>query len=237
MSERGEEQGKVNEQVLELEGKILQLAKVKALGKVQASPTAENLKNYQAAERALAEFLRRQAAAADPGGEVFPRVADVHRYLESCGISITRQTVDNHVKAGKLGEHPGGGFLRSAVDRYVETFLLSGDDGQAELMREKVEAEVKKIKAQAEHWRTRARRERGELIEVSAVERALSERAAFLRADLENFFRSQAAAIIDRVRGDHDLTGELVDWGLELVEEWLDRYTRPMEQLKEGTAE
>ena len=191
--------------IIEVEGKILQRAKVKALGLVQQSPTAENLKSYQAAEKALAEFERRQLEAEKPEEMVFATVAEAYRYAIANGYAATRKTMDNHIKAGRLIASRTGTIRRLDLERYLNLELgVAGDDGN-DLQQEKIRAEVKKIKAQAEHWRTRSRREKGELIEVVEVERALAERAAFLRADLENFFRSQAAAIIDRVSGDHEL--------------------------------
>lgn len=221
--------------IIDVEGKILQRAKVKALREVNKNPTAENLRNYRAAEQNLAEYERRRQAVENPDRAEFATVIAAYRYALTQGYSRTRQTMDNHIKSGRLRASRDGKILQVDLERYLDQELGAMDEaGDDNLSAKKQEAEVRKLTAQADHWTTRTRRERGELIEVAAVEQELARRAAFLRADLENFFRVKGEEIIDRVQGDVELTAELIDWGLELVEAWLDRYSRPMEMTGTG---
>jgi len=210
------------------EEKILQTAKVKAMRRVAENPTAENLRAFREAEKALHEFERRQKEEQNPDAQVFETIAEVHRYILSQGCRVTRQTVDNHKNAGKLKSHPGGGFARKDVDRYIAEHLTTDDDDQSGLQREKMEASLRKEQAQAEHLEIKTKVVRGLYIDRSQVEQELAARAAFLKDDLQNFWRSKAVEVIDIVGGDHAYVPDLVEFGIEQVEEWLDRYSRPM---------
>jgi len=215
--------------ILEAEGKILVTAKVKAMRRVAESPTTENLRAYREAEKALQGFERRREEEQNPGDQVFDTIAEVHRYILSQGCRITRQTVDNHKKAGKLRKLPDGRFARKDVDRYIAGHLSADDDDQSDLQREKLEASVRKEQAQAEHLEIKTKVIKGLYINRSKVEQELATRAVFLKDDLQNFWRSKGMEIIDVVHGDQTYLADLVDFGIELVEEWLDRYQRPIE--------
>ena len=67
---------------------------------------------------------------------------------------------------------------------------------------------------------------RGLYIDRAQVEQELAARAAFLKEDLQNFWRTKGMEFIDLVGGDHAYYADLVEFGIEQVEEWLDRYTR-----------
>ena len=210
------------------EEKILQTAKVKAMRRVAENPTAENLRAFRESEKALQEFERRQKEEQNPENQVFDTIAEVHRYILSQGCRVTRQTVDNHKNAGKLKKLPAGRFARKDVDRYIADHLSSDDDDQSDLQREKMEATLRKEQAQAEHLEIKTKVVRGLYIDRSQVEQELAARAAFLKDDLQNFWRSNAVEVIDIVGGDHAYVPDLVEFGIEQVEEWLDRYARPM---------
>ena len=214
--------------ILEAEGRILITAKVKAMRRVAENPTSENLRAFRESEKALQEFERRQKEEQNPEDQVFDTIAEVHRYILSQGCRVTRQTVDNHKNAGKLKSQPGGGFARKDVDRYITEHLTTDDDDPSGLQREKLEASLRKEQAQAEHLEIKTKVVRGLYIDRSQVEQELAARAAFLKDDLQNFWRSKAAEVIDIVYGDHSYVPDLVEFGIEQVEEWLDRYARPM---------
>ncbi len=219
---------------VETEGEILQRAKVKALGEVNKSPTAENLRNYRAAEQALAEYERRCRAADKPELVEFSSVIEAFRYAVAQGYSRTRQTMDNHIKAGRLPASRTGKIRKVDLERYLDQELGATDTAGISLAVEKQEAEVKKISAMAEHWELKTRQRRGELIERNAVDDLLAQRAGFLRQDLEQFFQLQAVPLINLVGGDPEREQGLIDFALEQLEEWLDRYSKPMNNEGEG---
>lgn len=211
------------------EKQVLQGAVVKSLAKVQGKPTAENIRNHQAAKKALEEFQRQRQAAENPDDVVFKTVAEAYRYALENGYRKSRQTMDNHIESGFLVRRLDGRITKPAVDAYLA--MQAGDDGlspAAELELRAQAAKTKRTEAQAEVWDIRARRERGELLPRSEIEGLLAQRVQFLRQDLENFFRVLAPDIIALVNGDEDRVFDLTEFGLERLEEYLDRYSRPM---------
>ncbi len=213
------------------EGEILKVAVIKALGQVQANATVENLKNYEAAKKALEAFQRERQMAENPQTVVFKTVAEAFRYAVEKGYRRTRQTMDNHIEAGFLARQPDGGLAKPAVDAYLA--MQAGDSESVLTEAQQLEvrdqaAKLKKTEAQAEVWNLRARRERGELIKRSEVDGLLAQRAQFLRQDLESFFRVLAPDIIALVSGDEGRVFDLTEFGLEKLEEYLDRYSKPL---------
>ncbi len=210
---------------------ILKVAVVKALGQVQANPTVENLKNHEAAKKSLETFNRRRQLDENPESVIFKTVAEAFRYAVENGYLRTRQTMDNHIEAGFLPRLPDGGLAKTAVDAYLA--MQSGEtsgtisEAQALEIRDQT-AKTKKTEAQAEVWDLRARREKGELLPRSEIEGMLAQRAQFLRQDLESFFRVLSPEIINLVGGDEGRVFDLTEFGLDRLEEFLDRYSRPL---------
>jgi hypothetical protein len=60
----------------------------------------------------------------------------------------------------------------------------------------------------------------------SQWDRELAARAKVFRSDMENFIRAQAAEIIRIVEGDPEKAPELIDFYLEHLEAWLNRYSK-----------
>lgn len=223
--------------IMEAEGKILQAAKVKAMRRVNENPTTDNLRAYREAEKALQEFERRRLEEENPGEKIFETVAEVHRYALSQGCRVSRPTIDHHKNDGKLKKLSDGRFSIGDVDRYIAEYLTDGDDENSGLQREKMEASVRKEQAQAEHMEIKTKVIRGLYINRSQVEQELAARAAFLKDDLQHFWRSRGMEIIDLVHGDHTYFADLVEHGIELVEEWLDRYSHRIETVQPAEAE
>ncbi len=210
---------------------ILKVAVVKGLGLVQANPTVENLKNHDAAKKALESFLRARQLEENPDSVVFKTVAEAFRYAIENGYRRTRQTLDNHIDGGLLPRQKSGGLAKTAVDAYLA--MQSGDadgiisEAQALEIRDQA-AKTKKTEAQATVWDLRARREKGELLYRSEIDDLLVQRAQFLRQDLESFFRVLSPDVINLVGGDEGRVFDLTEFGLDRLEEYLDRYSRPL---------
>lgn len=211
------------------EEQILQGAVIKTLAKVQEKPTAENTRNHQAAKKALEDLQRKRQITANPDEMIFKTVAEAFRYAVDNGYRRSRQTMDNHIESGLLVRLPDSRISKPAVDAYLAMQAGTGaDTSKAELELRDQAAKTKKTEAQAEVWDIRARRERGELIIRSDIEDMLAQRAQFLRQDLESFFRVLAPDVVALVQGDEDRVFDLTEFGLERLEEYLDRYSRPL---------
>ncbi len=217
------------DQLLGKEEEVLKLALARTLAKVQAEPTSESLRNHEAAKKTWLEYQRKKQMLERPDEVVFKTVADAYRYAVEQGYRRTRQTMDTHIAAGKLARRPDGGITKPAVDAYLAALDGDGEHSPAAEMelRDQV-AKTKKAEAQAEVWAVRAQLARGEVLPRSEVEGMLAERAQFLRQDLESFFRVMAPEIIALVEGDEGKVFELTAFGLDRLEEYLDRYARPM---------
>ncbi|MCK5680192.1 hypothetical protein KAI46_05205 [bacterium] len=213
------------------EEQVLKVALIKALGEVQKKPSVENLRGHVAAKKALADFAQEKQMAEAPDEVRFKTVAEAYRYaVDVCGFQRSRQTMDNHIEARLLHRDADGWLSKIEVDKYLalQSGALPEDDQMADLELQDRQAKLKKTKAQAEVWDLRARRERGELIVRNEVDGLLAQRAQFLRQDLENFFRVMAPDIVALVNGDDDRIFDLTEFGLDKLEEYLDRYSRPM---------
>lgn len=212
-------------------GDVLKVALVKALQQVQANPSTENIRNHQVAQKSWDDYQKKQQLIQNPTEVTFKTVAEAYRYALDNGYRRTRQTMDNHIAAGYLMRQTDGGITKPALDAYLAMQAGAGDgvlSPAQELEIRDQAAKTKKTEAQAEVWDIRARKDRGELIERAEIESLLAQRAQFLRQDLESFFRVLAPDIIALVNGDEGRVFDLTEFGLDKLEEYLDRYSKPM---------
>ena len=199
-------------------------------------PTSANLRDWQAAEKALVDRI---SAADDASGahrgERLKNILDVVKYLTSRGWKVRKSAAYNARKQGKIRPQPDGSYLVGDAERYAEQYLhrLDGnpdaDDPDKSLSLEKQAAETEKIKAQARHWSMKASILEGRYVEKGLFERELARRAAVFRNDIENFCRSQAPGIINLVAGDAAKAPDLIDHMLAQAENWLGRYAEEKE--------
>jgi len=153
----------------------------------------------------------------------FTALADVLQYLNDAGYKLAKSTLYKHKGEGKLRPQKDGSFARADVDRYARTFLKNAFgqtdiEEDAQLQREKLEAEARKAKAQAVHWELKTQIDSGQYIDRALFDGELAARAAIFKSDLENFFRSAAGEIIHKVNGDQQLAPDLIDFMLERLE-------------------
>ncbi len=150
-------------------------------------------------------------------------------YLDEQGWKISKSAAYKHKTEGKLRPGKDGEFTIAAVEKYADRWLQRKDGSTAdndELQKERAQAELEKIRAQALHWDTKTKIELGQYVPKEGWERELAARASVFRSDMENFIRSEAAAIIRLVGGDQDKAPDLIDYYLRQVESWLDRYSQ-----------
>jgi hypothetical protein len=211
--------------------KVLNNAAVDALENYQKTPTAANLKNWKSADSALDELAGELWSRYFPEESTLGNIIEVVEYLQGKGWKISQSTGYNHRNKGKLRPDSSGRFPVSAVEEYARNNLDPLDglfvDKTDGLQIEKARAEIKKLTAQAKHWDTKARIQDGEYIEKKRWDHELAARARVFKSDMENFIRSRASEIIRTVEGNPEKTPELIDFYLDHLEMWLDRYSKP----------
>lgn len=165
--------------------------------------------------------------------EVFKTVLAVVDYLQDQGWRIAKSAAYDHHKQGKLRAEPDGTFTPAAVEEYARRWLrkAAGNplDKGGSLQRLKLEAETKRLEAQAAMAEHKVKILSGSWITIQEHERELTARAQLFRTDLRNFARSSVGEIIATVDGNPDRAPELMEYMLDHVDEFLDRYARETE--------
>lgn len=75
---------------------------------------------------------------------------DVHAYLVARGYKVSDRTVYDHISNDKLTEQDSGGFLRSDVDKYAETYLRKRAEKSSEQIRIDADTELKRERTRRE---------------------------------------------------------------------------------------
>lgn len=160
----------------------------------------------------------------------YPNAFHAWEYLANQGWKISRGLFYQHRDERKVRPARDGRFHEKDLIKYAKRYLKkkdgsSADEETGQLQQAKIDAETRKLKAQAEHWEIRTKTLSGQFVEKSWFERELAARAAVFRSDIENFFRSEASAIVAMVGGDPARTSDLSEFMMGRVEEWLARYS------------
>lgn len=211
----------------------------KALKQVNANNTAASINTWRKSEAAYTEMeVKLWAKYFEP---TLPNIMAVVDHLTRAGWKVAKSTCYNHKRSGILRPEADGTFKTSAVERYAADHLtkLDGrsDDDTGRLAEDKQRAEIRKSKAQAEHWELKTKIARGLYVPRDAFERELAARALIFKADLESFFRSQAGVIIALVGGDKEKTPDLIELLLAAGAGWMNRYAADREfVVPEGPA-
>jgi hypothetical protein len=175
-------------------------------------------------------------------------VADVNKYLKKQEWKISRSQLYEHVEIKKLKRTDEGTFSTSAVDKYALKYLQRKDGSKpskayTEIMDRKYDADARQSMADAESKEIKLRILKGEYVPREAFEMDLTKRAIVFKQDAENFQRSNVEKIIAIVNGDPTKGPELLEFLLDGVAEWLNRYAEDREfivphaqQLEENKA-
>lgn len=172
------------------------------------------------------------------GSNNFPNLLAVHRHLLAQGWKISQAGIYKHRDEGRIKPAKDGTYSPGSVDRYARTWLAHpgapagaspADPELSELERRRRSAMVDKEQAQAKIAAMRARLMEGAYVPREAMETELARRAAVLRADGEQFCRSQATAIVSILEADQARADDLAAYLLDQFETWFDRYSRQIE--------
>lgn len=165
----------------------------------------------------------------------FPNILAVVDHLSAEGWRIKKSTAYMHHSQGKIRQRDDGFFYLKDVHKYARIFLKRIETGQKvsatlELKQEKrLNAEIEKMEAQARLATIKANAAEGFFVERGEFERALAQRAATFKNDIETFIRAEAQAIIALTHGNPDTTPDLIAFMLDKSEAWLDRYAADKE--------
>lgn len=169
-------------------------------------------------------------------GGVIRGVAAALEYLHSQGWTVSRASFYGHQKAGKIRPDARGEYTARALDRYAKTFLAKRSTAPSvdleELERGKLEAEARKMSAQADHWELRTAVDAGRYVDRSLVGMALAARASLLRADLEDHARQSAPGIVEAAGGDPERIPEVIEIMIAGINTALHRYAERMEIVR-----
>jgi hypothetical protein len=164
----------------------------------------------------------------DQGGNTEPQVLEngfqVFKYLTEAGYKVARNTVMNHIKAGKLKPRRGGGFACQTVEQYARKFLARQIDASAEMdlpfgesqapggyqeARIKADAELKQVQAKRNEFLYE--REKGRYVRTDIVGRELADRAQALRLHLSNWIQEVSGEVAALFGGEEERCRELVE--------------------------
>ena len=212
------------------EEKLLKKAVVQTMKAYNEKSTVANLRGWEAAKAALDGY---RAKASKKAAEVvsFATKREVIAYLIEAGWDVK---VDSSKVNDNLNGLPKkqGVWSKKVVDEYAAMALKKADGISEELTadaKRKLKADADKAEEDAIRAKRRKEVERGELIPFFEVEQEFARRMAYLKADMERFFYHHLEQIILLVEGNMEKKPDAIELGLRLKDEWLDRYSRPLE--------
>ena len=214
--------------VKEIDG-VLADALITVQAQVVKNPNSENIRALKYIKKQLLEIDTKQSSSKNIVREM-PNIAAVVDYLKAAGYLISKSSVYEHHKAGKLKGPAKGPFAAGDVDAYARACLKrdgGGDGDELDLddpAFQKSSGEGRRAIAQAEHWERRNKIAAGLYVEKALFEHNLAGRARIFRSDLENFARSEAGAIVALVGGDETKTPDLIEFQLAEFNKILGRY-------------
>jgi len=193
----------------------------------EASSTA-NLRNYQAAERALEEFAVENGWAETD--DALASLAAVMQYLNDNGWKSSRSSLYRHHKEGKIVPDDDGKYSKRVVDKYARTFLKQSSTGKKvneatdELQQKKLRQEIELQAIRIDRERLGYEKDRGLLIPREQMEIELATRAGILVAGLKHWILMNAAGWITAVSGDPKRVGDLINIMVRDVDEHINNY-------------
>ncbi len=151
------------------------------------------------------------------------------KWLNSRGYKVSRAGFNRAFKAGRIPTSEDGTFDEAALLGYAGTDLEATARVENRVItdaaEEKLLADAKLKKAQADRAELRLMTERGQLIDKDEAEAALAERAAFFKSEIENFARRKGAEIIDLVGGNSDLLPKFLKWWNNATADWMNAWS------------
>ncbi len=157
------------------------------------------------------------------GSGVLENGFQVYKHLTAAGYKVARNTVMNHITAGKLKPRRGGGFAIQTVDQYARNFLGKIIDTNQELdlplvetqepggyQEARIKADTEYKQAQTRRILERERKEKGLYVPIHIVDREIAERGQGMQLYLSNWIHEVSGDIAAIFGGDDQRSKELV---------------------------
>lgn len=214
--------------ILENEEKVMLSAAARTMKQYHTSGKVADLRDYEAAKKALEEYRRKKQAEQEPDKQSFRNLLEVLDYLQAEGWKIQKSAL--YSKQYAIKKQSDGSMFKKDVDDFASRYLrkLDGSDMEDADMSKKIEAEVRKLTAEAEKKELEVMRLKGELVDRYEVEQQFADRAAYLKSSLEGFFHSMTPRLIERCAGDLQRVPDIVEFCLAEINELFDHYSKPL---------
>lgn len=174
--------------ILEQEEQLLKASVVKAMAEMNKSATQANIRNYQAAKKALDDFLDKKG-----GVEKFKTQASALEYLQR-NWKIEKSKLNKDVISGRCPRKDGY-FLSSDLDYYASASVLPPKTTEKQ-----PDSGVDRLKlAMAEEREFRVGILKGEYINAAEEEARDARLWAAVKTDLENHAPAIVNELINRV--------------------------------------
>jgi len=184
----------------------------------------------------LTLIMTNQNIPQQPNWENFtptPTKADVLSYLQETGWEIKKSTFyDQHCAKGKLTKNRAGVYTKRAVKKYAETWLTHGGLGstvavdEENLSRQKLVAEISRIKTAEDRDRFKLDVEKKRYIERDRMEQELAARAVVIDQGLEFFFRAKVDEMVALVGGVPDKAPLLLEMCIKEKDKQINQFAR-----------
>lgn len=207
----------------------LSFAYAKTHAAYREKPSAQNLKDFEAAKAALEEFRKKKHIEQNPSEARFA-APEALNYLNSEGFKIQNSKLyeDKNI-IGYKTENNIITFAKKDLDKYAKKFLTPLSAGDSNMADRKMAAEANIAEQKFKDMEFEAKIKEGQYILRSEVEQMLAARAAFLKDNLgSSFIHSRAAKIAEILKGDPDRIPELIEFYLKQVDEVFDYYSKPL---------
>ena len=207
---------------------VLLTAKENAKRTVLAEPSAGNMAAFERASKMLESAMGAQDALKNWNAAL--------AYVRDAGRKLGQTKFFEDVRRGRLKKQPDGSFRRRDVDRYMASLpLRETPDGvverAAERQRKKEEAEIRKLRADADLRELELAVRRGRYIAREEVYLELAARALALSSGIRTAFEARALELVDAVGGDPRRVTALLLALEGIFDAALNEYARDLEIL------
>jgi len=197
-------------------------------------PTSARLKDWRSAETALEEFTSIIGGGSSQTEKALTSIPAVVKYLRSQGWKISTRTGYNHKEGGLIRPRKDGKYYLSDVNNYAQSGALQRLDGvRGESLDldtdRKKRADADNAEAIARINKKKAEAIEGRYIERYEFERALAQRSALFKSDIEAFIRGTSEEMVALVGGDPGKVPDLIEHTLDQFERCLGRYAEDRE--------
>ena len=211
---------------------VLLTTKENAKRAVLEDPSAGNIAAFDRASKMLESAMGAQ--------DSLKNWSAVLAYVREAGRKLGQTKFFEDVKRGRLKKLADGSFRRRDVDRYMMSLpMLETPDGvvarAAERQRKKEEAEIRKLRADADLRELELSVRRGKYISREDVYQELAARALALSSGIRTAFEAHALELVEAAGGDPRKAAVLSQALERIFDDALSDYARELEIIVDMT--